>query len=294
MLFEPYLHNPEHMHTTNFKYAKLFTCMFENVYKYWDMVPSISGHLGLPQEQRSCLTKCTIFLVIGHQSGVMRSFTVAKEWQTSWLGGRYLRNGKFILHTEEFKGWLTLLSKTRKLHCSLLLLFVFIVVCCRRHCLSASFVIVCPCCSLSFLFVVVIVCRFCHLLLLSWLLHLFLYVLLSLFGVVVVCHCCWSLSLLLVVVCCHGFLSLFIVVERHICYCEMPLLFVVVKLIVALFVVCFIFIDCRCCCLLSLLVFVVVVGCCITASASRCCVPWQCEIGQLPNRIDGIMVNYHT
>ena len=32
--------------------------------KYWDMIPSLNGLLGLPQEQRSCLIKCTICIVI--------------------------------------------------------------------------------------------------------------------------------------------------------------------------------------------------------------------------------------
>ena len=147
MLSVRYFHNPEHMHMEHFKCAKVVHMhVWKMSVKYWDLIPSLSGHSGLPEEQRKCIVKCSIFLVIlsfmqlqkeimcmgckkwghcsyawvedackvwGHQFNGMQSIAATKEWQTSWLGkGTLEMEGEnkialeFILPTEKFKEWL--------------------------------------------------------------------------------------------------------------------------------------------------------------------------------------------
>jgi hypothetical protein len=149
------------------------------------MIPSLSGFLGLPQEQRSCLTKCTIFLVIlsvmqlqkwmhmgckkyghcshtfvedackvwGHQSGVMQSFAATKERQTSWLG----------VGTLEMAGQTNVCSNSYCLQRNLRVSLQF----CQRqaNCIAHC----CPCLSSSLVVAVIIVrssiviiCPLCH------------------------------------------------------------------------------------------------------------------------------------
>ncbi len=140
------------------------------------MIPSLSGFLGPPQEQRSCLTKCTIFLVIlsviqlqkwmhmgcnklghcshtwvedackvwGHQSGVMQSFAATKERQTSWL----------VVGTLEMAGQKNV---CRNSYCLQRNLKVNLQLFCQRqaNCIAHC----CPCLSSSLVVAVVIVCR---------------------------------------------------------------------------------------------------------------------------------------
>ena len=83
--------------------------------------------------------------------------------------------------------------------------------------------------------------------------------------VVGLCYPCWSLSVVLVGCRCYRFLPLSVVVVNVCCLCcschkcLLPLPFVAVKLIVALYVVCF-FVVVGCCSLLSS--FFVAVHCC--------------------------------
>ena len=158
------------------------------------------------------------------------------------VGGRCLRNGgtknrmqEFILPTEELKGFLTILSKTSKLHSSSLPLFVFIVGCRRRHRLSLLVVTVCPfCSSLSLLLVVFIFVR-CLSFVVAKLIVAFL---IEYFVVVVCCGRCVSFLLVFVDVigCCT--LSFFVVVVHCGCGCCSLLLLLVT------FVVCRYQVDC--------------------------------------------------